>query len=209
MTATRLLRMIDRSQSRSWKTGSGLDRVLLMTDLITISSVVAFWKEAGPDKWYAKEEAFDREFRDAFHDLHWAAARRELDGWMETAEGALALMILLDQYPRNSFRGTAHQFATDALALSFARQAWDRGWPQSFEPDLRQFFMTPFEHSERLADQDEAVRLAADMPEVLKFAHIHRDIIVRFGRFPHRNGAMGRATTGEEQAFLDEGGFSG
>lgn len=180
-----------------------------MTLLITPSSVVAFWKEAGKDRWYAKDEAFDREFRDAGHALHWAAARRELDGCIDTAEGALALMILLDQYPRNSFRGTAHQFATDALGLMFARRAWDRGWPQTFEPDLRQFFVTPFEHSEDLADQDHAVRLSADMPEVLKYAHIHRDIIVRFSRFPHRNRALGRETTAEEQAFLDGGGFGG
>ncbi len=159
--------------------------------------------------WYAKDEAFDREFRDAGRALHEAAARRELDGWMATAEGALALMILLDQYPRNSFRGAAHQFATDSLGLMFAKQAWDLGYPLTFEPDLRQFFVTPFEHSEALADQDEAVRLSGDMPEVLKFAHIHRDIIVRFGRFPHRNRALGRETTAEEQAFLDQGGFGG
>ena len=180
-----------------------------MAVLITPSSVVAFWKEAGPAKWYAKDEAFDREFRDAGRALHWAAARRELDDWMATAEGALALMILLDQYPRNSYRGTAHQFATDSLALMFARQAWERGWPQTFGPDLRQFFVTPFEHSEDRADQDEGVRLSADMPEVLKYAHVHRDIIVRFGRFPHRNRALGRETTPEEQAFLDGGGFGG
>ncbi|MGA0544182.1 DUF924 family protein [Brevundimonas sp. VNH65] len=180
-----------------------------MTVLITASSVVAFWKAAGAAKWYAKDDAFDRQFRDAAHDLHWAAARRELDDWIETAEGALALMILLDQYPRNSFRGTAHQFATDALGLMFAGQAWDRGFPQTFDADLRQFFVTPFEHSEALADQDAAVALSADMPEVLKYAHIHRDIIVRFGRFPHRNRCLGRDTTPEEQAFLDEGGFAG
>ena len=180
-----------------------------MTVLITPSSVVAFWKEAGPDKWYAKDEAFDRAFRDAGRALHWAAARGELADWNETAEGALALMILLDQYPRNSYRGTGHQFATDGLGLAYARQAWMRGWPQTFDEDLRQFFVTPFEHSEVLADQDEGVRLAAGMHEVLKYAHIHRDIIVRFGRFPHRNRALGRETTAEEQAFLDEGGFGG
>ncbi len=180
-----------------------------MAILITPSSVVAFWKEAGPDKWYAKDEAFDREFRDAGRALHWAAARRELDDWMATAEGALALMILLDQYPRNSYRGTGHQFATDGLGLMFARQAWERGYPQTLDADLRQFFVTPYEHSEDLADQDEAVRLSADMPEVLKYAHIHRDIILRFGRFPHRNLCLGRETTEEEQAFLDGGGFGG
>lgn len=180
-----------------------------MTVLITPSSVVAFWKEAGPQKWYAKDEAFDQLFRDAGRALYWAAARGELDDWMETAEGALALMILLDQYPRNSFRGTAHQFATDGLGLMYAKQAWARGWPQTVDEDLRQFFVTPFEHSEDLADQDEGVRLSADMPEVQKHAHVHRDIIVRFGRFPHRNRALGRETTAEEQAFLDGGGFGG
>lgn len=159
--------------------------------------------------WYARDEAFDRQFRDAGRALHRAAAHRELDDWMATPEGALALMILLDQYPRNSFRGTAHQFATDGLGLMYAKQAWERGHPQTFEPDLRQFFVTPFEHSEDLAEQDAALRLCADMPEVLKYAHVHRDIIIRFGRFPHRNRALGRETTAEEQDFLDQGGFSG
>lgn len=181
-----------------------------MPVLITPSSVVAFWKEAGPKRWYAKDEAFDREFRDAGRALHWAAARRELDDWIQTPEGALALMILLDQYPRNSFRGTAHQFATDPLALALCRQAHAMGHPATFEPDLRQFFMTPFEHSEDLADHDALIPLLGDdMPEVAKYAAIHRDIIVRFGRFPHRNPALGRETTPEEQAFLDQGGFAG
>lgn len=128
---------------------------------------------------------------------------------METAEGALALMIVLDQYPRNSFRGTAHQFATDSLALVFARDAIARGYPTAFEPDLRQFLFMPLMHSEGIADQDALLPLVADMPDTLKFAHIHRDIILRFGRFPHRNACLGRNTTEEEQAFLDSGGFGG
>ncbi len=128
---------------------------------------------------------------------------------MEAAEGALALLIVLDQYPRNSFRGTAHQFATDPLALMFAKQAVARGYPAVFEPDLRQFLFMPLMHSEDIADQDTLLPLVADMPDTLKFAHIHRDIIVRFGRFPHRNACLGRATTTEERAFLDEGGFGG
>lgn len=177
--------------------------------MITPSAVVAFWKEAGPGKWYRKDDLFDRAFREAGRAAHWSAARRELDDWMDTAEGALALMILLDQYPRNSFRGTAHQFATDGLALSFARDAVARGYLEAFEPDLRQFLLMPNMHSEALADQDALLPLCADMAETLKFAHIHRDIIVRFGRFPHRNAVLGRATTAEEQAFLDQGGFSG
>src|SRR5690606_33358947 len=108
MTATRLPRMIDRSQSRSWKTGSGAPRLSVMSTDITPSDVVAFWKDAGPAKWFAKDDAFDAEFRRRFHDAHVAAARRELDHWAETPEGSLALLILLDQFPRNSFRGTAH-----------------------------------------------------------------------------------------------------
>jgi hypothetical protein len=100
--------------------GSGFGRVWVMTGLLTPSDVLDFWKEAGPKLWYAKDAAFDDRFRAAFAEGHMAAARRELDGWMETPDGALALMILLDQYPRNSFRGTGHQFATDGLALAFA-----------------------------------------------------------------------------------------
>ena len=180
-----------------------------MGPLITPSSVVAFWKEVGRDKWYAKDEAFDREFRDAGHALHWAAARRELDDWIDTADGALALMILLDQYPRNSFRGTAHQFATDPLALRFARQGVALGYPDQVEPQLRQFLLLPFEHSEDLADHHALAPLAEGDPEFWKWAVIHRDIIVRFGRFPHRNDSLGRDTTAEEQAFLDGGGFGG
>ncbi len=142
-------------------------------------------------------------------EAHFAAARRELDGWMATAEGALALLILLDQVPRNIFRGSAHQFATDPLALLFCKGGIAAGYPAAFEPELRQFLLMPLMHSERLADQDALLPLVADMPETLKFAHIHRDIIVRFGRFPHRNAPLGRETTVEEQAFLDSGGFGG
>ena len=209
MIATRLPRMIDRSQSRSWKTGSGAVRVWVMPGLITPSAIVAFWKEAGPDKWYRKDPAFDDRFRESCRAAHFAAARRELDAWMDSAEGALALIILLDQYPRNSFRGAAHQFATDPLALRFAREAEARGHLSAFAPDLRQFLVMPLMHSEALGDQDALLPLCADMPDTLKFAHVHRDMIVQFGRFPHRNAALGRETTVEEQAFLDGGGFGG
>lgn len=180
-----------------------------MTAFITPSDVVAFWKEAGPEKWFAKDEAFDADFRDRGHALHWAAARRELDDWMDTAEGALALLILLDQYPRNSFRGTAHQFATDPLALMFANQAVARDLHLAVEPALKNFLLLPFEHSERIEDQDRYMALVTGDEELEKWGKLHRDIIVRFGRFPHRNAALGRHTTPEEQAFLDEGGFGG
>ncbi|GAW39730.1 hypothetical protein SH203_00106 [Brevundimonas sp. SH203] len=180
-----------------------------MTVFITPSSVVAFWKEAGPQKWFAKDAAFDAEFRDRGRAVHWAAARRELDDWMQTAEGALALLILLDQYPRNSFRGTAHQFATDPLALMFANQAVARDLHLQVEPALKNFLLLPFEHSERIEDQDRYMALIAGDDDLEKWGELHRDIIVRFGRFPHRNAALGRQTTPEEQAFLDDGGFGG
>ena len=180
-----------------------------MAVFITPSSVLAFWKDAGPEKWFAKDAAFDTLFRDSGRAVHWAAARRELDDWMATADGALALIIMLDQYPRNSFRGTAHQFATDPLALMFARDAVARDYHLAFAPDLKNFLLLPFEHSERLEDQDRYLELVAGDAELEKWGRIHRDIIVRFGRFPHRNRALGRDTTPEEQAFLDEGGFGG
>ncbi len=180
-----------------------------MTVLITPSAVVAFWKEAGPAKWFAKDEAFDTVFRDSCRAAHWTAARRGLDDWMQTAEGALALLILLDQYPRNSFRGTAHQFATDSLALMFAKQAVERGFHRQVEPDLMNFLLLPFEHSEQIEDQDRYMELVAGDAELEKWGGVHRDIIVRFGRFPHRNACLGRETTPDEQAFLDEGGFGG
>jgi uncharacterized protein (DUF924 family) len=171
--------------------------------------VVRFWREAGPDKWFAKDEAFDRAFVARFHEAHMAAARRELDHWLDQAEDTLALLILLDQFPRNAFRGTAHMFATDPLALSFAKQAVARGHDRSVEPALRVFFYLPFEHSEALAEQDRSVALCEGLDEYAKYARIHRDVIVRFGRFPHRNAVLGRETTAEEQAFLDTGGFAG
>ena len=180
-----------------------------MPGLITPSTIVGFWKEAGPDKWYAKDPQFDFVVRESMRAAHFAAARRQLDDWMDRAEGALALMILLDQYPRNSFRGTAHQFATDPLALRFARQGVALGYPDQVEPQLRQFLLLPYEHSEDLADHDALAPLAEGDPEFWKWAVIHRDIIVRFGRFPHRNESLGRETTAEEQAFLDGGGFGG
>lgn len=174
------------------------------------SEVVTFWHEAGYNAWFEKSETFDAGFRERFMDLHYAAAARELDAWMEHPEGALALMILLDQFPRNCFRNTAHMFATDPLARHYARAALDAGHVEKVAKDLQIFFLLPFEHSEDLADQDLSVELFEPHgEEYLRYAVVHRDIIQKFGRFPHRNPALGRETTVEEQAFLDGGGFAG
>jgi uncharacterized protein (DUF924 family) len=174
------------------------------------AAVVQFWRDAGPRKWFAKDEAFDAEFSTRCAALHFAAARRELDSWATTAEGVLALLILLDQYPRNAFRGTAHMYATDPLARFFADQAVTRGFDRQAEPGMLVFFYLPFEHSEDPRDQERSVELAKRLDaRSLDFAIMHRDIIARFGRFPHRNVHLGRITTADEQAFLDQGGFRG
>ena len=176
----------------------------------TAATVTDFWREAGPGRWFAKDAAFDALFRERFMALHVAAARRERDEWGETAEGSLALMILLDQFPRNSFRGTAQMYATDPLALHFARRAQAMGHGKSIEPALRLFLHLPFCHSEDLADQDVSVALNAPLGgDALAHAEGHRAVIRRFGRFPHRNALLGRETTPEEAVFLAEGGFAG
>jgi len=171
--------------------------------------VVAFWRDAGPARWFAKDEAFDREFVARFHAAHDAAARGELDHWGATGEGALALCILLDQFPRNAFRGTARVYATDTKARDVADAALDAGLDADVDPPLRRFLHLPFMHSEKLADQERCVALSGDNPDARRWAEHHRDIIRRFGRFPHRNDVLGRANTPEEKAFLAEGGFSG
>lgn len=174
------------------------------------SVVVAFWREAGLGLWFAKDADFDRRFRERFVWLYEAAARGELDGWAHTAEGAMALVILLDQYPRNSFRGTPRMYATDALARRIADAALAAGHDQAFEPALRLFLYLPFGHSEDPADQDRAVALVEALGEPsLSHARRHRDIIRRFGRFPHRNPILGRTMSEEEQRYLDNGGFKG
>ena len=174
------------------------------------SEVVKFWVDAGSGSWFRKDAAFDDRFREKFAAAHEAAARGHLDDWLTNGEGALALLILLDQYPRNSFRGTARMFATDTKALNVAKQAITSGFDVTAEPSLRLFFYTPFIHSERIEDQDRALDLYAQLGgDTAHHAHIHRDIIVKFGRFPHRNPLLRRDTTAEEQQFLDDGGFAG
>ncbi|HKS84470.1 MAG TPA: DUF924 family protein [Pseudolabrys sp.] len=173
--------------------------------------VVSFWREAGPDRWFDKNAEFDEEIRRRFLATHEAAAAGKLSSWEQTANGALALLILLDQFPRNMFRGDARAFATDPLARAIAAGAVVRGFDSQVPNELRNFFYLPFEHSEDLADQERAVAFnkAIGDADGLKWAEIHADIIRRFGRFPHRNAVLRRTTTPEEQAFLDSGGFAG
>ena len=173
--------------------------------------VVEFWRDAGRQKWFARDAAFDAQFRRRFEAAHFAAACGEYEAWMNSAEGALALQILLDQFPRNCFRGNAHSYATDGLARHYARRSVQAGLDLQVEPALRMFLYLPFEHSEALADQDRSMELFASIgnAELIRYAKLHRDLIVRFGRFPHRNAALGRESTQEEIDYLAAGGFSG
>ena len=172
------------------------------------ADVVAFWREAGMGKWFRGGAAFDAECRARWLDAHFAAARCEFEHWLDTAEGALALLLLLDQIPRNIFRGSGHAFASDGLARHYAGRALASGHDAAFEPMLRAFFYLPFEHSEDIADQRRSVELfqALGVELYTKYAIEHLQVIERFGRFPHRNRALGRESTPEEQAWLDAGG---
>jgi uncharacterized protein (DUF924 family) len=173
--------------------------------------VLSFWREAGPDKWFKTDALFDDEIRRRFLETYEAAAAGRLADWEQTPEGALALAIVLDQFPRNMFRGDARSYAADPLARVVAERALARGFDRQTPMPGRQFFYMPLEHSERLADQERCCALfhATGDAELLKWAERHADIIREFGRFPHRNAMLRRATTPEEQAFLDGGGFKG
>lgn len=183
--------------------------------LVNPQDVLGFWTAAGPAKWFVKSDVFDAAIRLRFEPVHFVAARGQYDGWAGDPEGALALVILLDQFPRNLYRDSGHAFATDGKARTIAVAAVAAGYDKTVDPLLRPFFYLPYEHSESLAEQDAGIALFEGLPkdngdaESLNWALLHRDIIARFGRFPHRNAALGRTTTQEEQAFLDEGGFAG
>jgi uncharacterized protein (DUF924 family) len=178
---------------------------------VTPADILAFWREAGRERWYKRNDAFDAEVRARFLDLWQRAAAGELSSWEATDDGALALVIVLDQFPRNMFRGDARTFSSDALAREVASRAIARGADQQIEAALLEFIYMPFMHSELLADQLRCVELfrRTGNTDNLGYAEDHADIVRRFGRFPHRNRILGRTTTPEEQAFLDSGGFSG
>ncbi|OJY27291.1 MAG: hypothetical protein BGP11_14510 [Rhodobacterales bacterium 65-51] len=175
--------------------------------------VLDYWLgEVGPEGWYAGGEALDADIRDRWLDLWQAAHDGGLDHWAEGPAGALALLVLTDQFSRNMFRGEGKAFSTDPLARAVARKAVAAGWDLEVPAPERQFFYLPFEHSEDPADQAMAVELIADrMPEAdetLLHARAHQAIIARFGRFPFRNAALGRESSPEETAFMEGGGYA-
>ena len=177
--------------------------------------VIECWLRHGPEAWFSRNEALDAEIEADYAELHFKASRCELSDWEETPDGTLALLLLLDQFPRNLFRGSAHSYATDPLARTTAHRALAKGFDKRVEPVLRPFFYLPFEHSEEMEDQRFSVSMfekhrdETGDAEPLKWAIVHLELIERFGRFPHRNAALGRQTTAEEQAYLDDDGFKG
>lgn len=182
-----------------------------MQRLATPDDVVSFWREAGPERWFAKDDAFDQACRDRFLPTYEAAARGDLNEWELTPDGALAVILLLDQFPRNMFRGTRDVYKTDPVALMAADRAIERGFDHRVEQAFRRFFYLPFMHSETLRHQERSVALneALGEEDSVKWARHHHAIIARFGRFPHRNAILGRETTPEEDAFLREDEFRG
>ncbi len=183
----------------------------VMDQPTTPQEVVAFWQEAGPKAWFTQNPAFDRLCRERFLGAHETAAAGRLGDWEQSAEGALALIVLLDQMPRNMFRGDPRTWATDPLALAVADRALAKGFDRHVSIDMQQFLYLPFMHAEDLAAQERSLVLyeARGDAENLKFARHHRDIVARFGRFPHRNEVLGRKSTPEELAFLEEDAFRG
>lgn len=171
--------------------------------MTTAGEVLRFWFDEHAGDWFVKNPAFDRAIRERFLRLYEEAAAGRLAHWAEEPRGALALVIVLDQFPRNLFRGEARAFATDPMAREIARRVLERGWDKAMAQPERLFIYLPFEHSESLADQDLACELMKDFSaEQRDYAERHRAIIKRFGRFPHRNDVLGRESTAAEIEFL-------
>lgn len=176
--------------------------------------IVNFWvEEVGPKGWYKSTDALDSAIREEFGALWECAAMGEYTAWLVSPQKALALLILLDQFPRNMFRGEGKAFASDSVALAVAKRAIVMGHDLKTPEPQRQFFYLPLMHSESLMDQERCVRLMAlRMPQAgatqLQHARAHRDVIRQFGRFPYRNAALGRATTPAEAEYLKNGGYS-
>jgi len=175
----------------------------------TALELLAFWLPAGPQKWFARSDDFDSLCRE------WLPVREHARGgaytdWQGTAAGSLALIILLDQIPRNALRGSADQFATDDMALAAADRAVEAGHDRAYPMPLKNFFYLPYQHAEALAAQERGLDLyrAAGDKECYYWALVHADAVRRFGRFPHRNALLGRETTAQERAYLETGGFA-
>ncbi len=175
------------------------------SNLVDPETVLSFWfEELTPEDWFKKSDALDQTITDRFADTHLALARQIPDIWRSSADTVLALILVFDQFPRNIYRDTPLAFATDCLALWEARRAIAEGLDQQVDQERRLFFYLPLEHSEDLENQDHCVGLVSQLEndELIKYAHAHRDVIVQFGRFPHRNRILARDNTPDEESYL-------
>ncbi len=184
-----------------------------MNELATAHEILDFWfADATRKLWFDSTPEFDAQLRERYRDTWEAARRGELDGWTETAEGCLALVIVLDQFPLNMFRGEAQSYSTEAQSREVSRTAIERGFDGQIETERKAFLYMPFMHSEKIEDQDFALELF-DQPGLesnQRFARHHHGIVERFGRFPHRNAALGRESTAAEVEYLNsKEGFTG
>ena len=182
--------------------------------MCTPTEIIDFWvNQVGPAGWYQGSEDLDQTIRDRFEKEWEAAQRGQYDLWMTDAESALAYIILMDQFPRNMFRGSGKAFSTDGLAVAAAKRANAAGWDKRIKEPQRQFFYLPLMHSENLPDQERCVRLILTRmtgeaaPSNILHARVHREVIRRFGRFPYRNDALARCSTGAEASFVEQGGY--
>ncbi|SIS92265.1 Uncharacterized conserved protein, DUF924 family [Roseivivax lentus] len=174
--------------------------------------ILNFWlDEVGPKGWYEQDDALDASIRERFLPVWEEAMEGRFALWLTHPSGVLAYIILLDQFPRNMFRGSPRAFSSDTVARAAAKQAVRREWDRKIDPPARQFFYLPMMHSENLSDQEQCIRLVKErMPEAestLLHARVHREVIRRFGRFPYRNDALSRTSTAAETAFIEEGGY--
>lgn len=184
----------------------------------SIDEILDFWFAQGKEAeytqrrrvWFRKDPSFDQAIRTCFQTVYEQAAAGKLNDWQESAQGCLALILLLDQFPRNMFRGEAQSFATDDQALKVAQYAIAQGFDQELPPIRRMFIYLPFEHSENVEHQHQAVQWMQQLQieDVTAYAIKHRAVIERFGRFPHRNKILGRLNTAEEEEFLQQPGSS-
>lgn len=181
--------------------------------MVSADEVLKFWlDEVGPSGWYAVDAALDQTIQDKFLAAWHEAKEGAYSLWLTYPSGALAYIILLDQFSRNMFRGSGDAFVMDEVALAAAKSAIDHGWDLRIDEPARQFFYLPLMHSENLSDQERCVRLMAERMGAsgdsnLLHAKAHRQVIREFGRFPYRNEALDRRSTANEQSYIDEGGY--
>lgn len=181
--------------------------------MVTPENVLNFWlDEVGPKGWYDASDALDNDIRKRFEKAWEGARDGKFSLWLTFPSGALAYLILTDQFPRNMFRGSGKAFATDAAALAVAKSAIHKGWDMKIDEPARQFFYMPLMHSESLCDQERCIRLMCErMPESgannLLHARAHREVIREFGRFPYRNDALSREDRACEKDYVEQGGY--